>query len=163
MAKTFFLVLMALITLPATPSFAEGWSRYENQRFGAVADIPPGFAPVGPEAKNSDGLIFRARTGRALLTVFGADVPGADFDTYVKKLMARDRSYSGWTIRKKTVTPRWAEYSGSNGPRQLRVRAIAACGGQIVLAAKIEFGGSMDAVVSRLFRSLHADPDKRCR
>lgn len=144
------------------PAQSQGWTQYHNQRFGAVADVPSGFAPMGPEAANSDGLIFRAREGNALLTIFGANVPGGDFARFVEKAMAHDHDYSGWVVRGKTLTPSWAEYSGSHGARQLRVRFLQTCGGRHAVGVKLEYNGTMDNLVARVFRSLHAEATKGC-
>lgn len=156
------LLPLAVVLVAALPSQAAQWTSYANKRFGVVADVPPGFAPVGPEADNSDGLIFRSHDGLALLTIFGSRVGTRGFEAHMAAAMAQDKSYSGWTIRNKTITPRWAEYSGSNGSRQLRVRTIAACKGRLALSVKIEFNGAMDAMVSRLFRSLRPGPANSC-
>lgn len=152
------LVFALLLTFPA---FAQNWDSYANARYGATADIPPGFEPMGPEAANSDGLIFRSRQGGALVTIFGRDVSGG-FEKTVEDMIAYEQSYSGWKVTGKTVTPDWAEYTGNVGARQLRVRVIAACGGRHALAAKIEFNGNMNSTVERVFRSLKAGPARGC-
>lgn len=155
-----FLIVIALLL--ATPVFAQGWTSYENARYGAVADVPPGYAPMGPEAANSDGLIFRSRQGSALLTIYGANVPGKNFEAYVEGQKEHDRSYNGWKLGNSSVTPSWAEYSGSLGGRQLRVRTIAACGGKHALTVKLEFNGNMNSETSRVFRSLKEGKAKGC-
>lgn len=152
------LVLTLLLTFP---SFAQGWDTYANARYGATADIPPGFSPMGPEAANSDGLIFRSRQGGALVTIFGSNVSGG-FEATIEKMIAYEKSYHGWNVSSQTVTPDWAEYAGNVGGRQLRVRVIAACGGKHALAAKIEYNGNMNSTVSRVFRSLKAGPARAC-
>jgi hypothetical protein len=154
------IVLFALLL--ATPAFAQGWTVYENARFGATADIPPGFAPMGPEATNSDGLIFRSHQGGALLTIYGANVPSKNFEAYIEGQKSHDTSYNGWNIGDSSVTPRWAEYSGSLGGRQLRVRTITACDGKHALTAKLEFNGSLGSTEARVFRSLTEGAAKAC-
>lgn len=163
MRNLFALGVLAAVAmfLVASPANAQGWSSYANARYGATADIPPGFQPSGPEATNSDGLIFRSRSG-ALLTIYGAPISGGNFEAFVEKTIAHDRSYNGWKVTGSRITPDWAEYSGNVGGRQLRMRVISSCGGHYALAAKIEYNGNMNSDVGRVFRSLKAGPAKSC-
>lgn len=156
--RTFIIICVLALTFP---THALAWDTYANARYGATASVPDGFEPAGPEAANSDGLIFRSSNG-ALLTIFGADVPGGDFEAYVAGAMDFDRSYSGWTVTGSTVTPDWAEYAGNVGGRQLRVRVLSSCGGRHAVSAKFEYNGNMNAVVSRVFKSLKAGPARSC-
>lgn len=141
---------------------AQGWTSYANARYGATADVPPGFAPEGPEAHNSDGLRFRANGGAAYLTIYGADVPGKAFEAKIKDMMAFDQSYSGWRITGSTITNSWAEYSGSIGSGQLRVRVEASCNGRQLVAARFEYAGNLNSTISRVFASLEAGPANSC-
>lgn len=155
------ILLVLLAMLLSFPAFAQGWTTYENARFGAVADIPPGFVPTGPEAANSDGLIFRSKKG-AFITIYGANVPGKNFEAYIDGQKEHAKSYDGWRIRDSAVMGGSAEFSGSLGHRQLQVRTISACDGKIALTAKLEFNGNMNSTVSRVFRSLKEGAAKAC-
>lgn len=156
--RSFILVLALLLTFPA---MAQAWGSYANARYGATASIPPGFEPTGPEASNSDGLIYRSRGG-SLLTVYGADVPGRDFAAYIEKTIAFEKSYSGWNISGSTVTPDWAEYSGSIGGRFMRVRTLSTCDGRHAISTKFEYNGNMSSTASKIERSLTAGPASSC-
>lgn len=156
------LVLALTSTMLTSPAFAASWGEYKNARYGATADVPPGFEPMGAEATNSDGLIFRSRKGGALLTIYGADVPGGNFEAYVEKQIAHEKSYNGWKINNRTITPDWAEYTGNVGGRQLRVRTVASCGGRQAVSTKFEFNGNMGRTADRLEKSLKAGPAKSC-
>jgi hypothetical protein len=156
--RSFIIILAIALTLPAA---AQGGDTYANARYGATASVPSGFEPTGPEAANSDGLIFRSSHG-GLLTIFGADVSGGNFEAYVNSAMAHDKSYNGWAIQGSKITPDWAEYWGNVGARQLRVRTISACGGRHALSVKLEYNGNMDSVVSKVFRSLKEGPAHAC-
>lgn len=156
--RYFIIILFALF---ATPAFAQGWSEYSNARYGATAKVPPGFEPMGPEANNSDGLIYRSRKS-AILTIFGADVPGSNFEAFVKSRIAFEKSYHGWNVSNTTITPDWAEYTGSVGSRFLSVRILSSCNGRQVVATKFEYNGSMSSIISKVERSLKAGPAKSC-
>ncbi len=143
------------------PSFAQSWDVYANARYGATADIPPGFSPAGPEANNSDGLIFRSRNG-GLLTIYGADVPGANFEAQVQSMMAHETSYNGWPIAGSKITPDWAEFWGNHGARQLRVKVLSSCHGRQIVVSRFEFDGSQVRDVERVERSLKAGPANSC-
>lgn len=153
-----FLLALALLMQPA---WAQQWGSYHNERFGATADLPPGFEPAGPEAANSDGLIFRTRNG-GLLTIYGANVPGGDFEAFVATTIAHDQSYNGYPISGQTVTPDWAEYWGGMSGRNLLVRLESSCNGRIAVVAKLEYSGNLNSTVDRVFGSLEAGSATAC-
>jgi hypothetical protein len=155
-------LMIIFVVLLTSPALAQGWDTYTNARYGATADVPPGFAQMGPEAANSDGVIFRSRQGGALLTIYGDDVPGSDFETFIAGEIAHEKSYNGWNITGQTVTPDWAEYTGSVGSRFLKVRTIASCGGRQAVSIKFEYNGNMGPTLSRIERSLKAGPARSC-
>lgn len=157
--RNLILVLALVLTSPA---LAQSWETYENARYGATARVPPGFAPMGPEANNSDGLIFRSRSGGSLLTIYGADVPGRNFEAYVEGQIAHEQSYNGWKVTGRKITPDWAEYTGSIGSRFLSVRTIAACNGRHAVSTKFEYNGNMKSTVSKVERSLKAGSARSC-
>lgn len=145
----------------AAPALAAGWNSYANSRYGATADVPPGFEQMGPEAANSDGLIFRSHSG-GVLTIYGAEVPGRRFEAYVESQMSHEADYNGWNIGASTVTPGWAEYSGVLGGRHLQVRVLSSCNGRQAVTAKFEFNGAPGAEVDRVLRSLRAGSARSC-
>lgn len=155
-----FMLIFALLLTFSTPAPAE--ETYVNARYGATAMVPSGFEPMGPEAANSDGLIFRSRDG-SILTIYGDDVPGGDFAAFVDSRIAFEESYNGWNVTGKTVTPDWAEYSGSIGGRFLSVRMLSTCNGRQAVATKFEYSGSnMRATASKVEASLRAGPASSC-
>jgi hypothetical protein len=156
--KTIVVILSLLLTMPG---FAQEWTSYTNERYGAIADVPPGFVPAGPEANNSDGLIFRSRAG-GFLTIFGADVPGKDFDAFIDKLIANEGSYNSFPVTGVKATNEWAEYWGSRGPQKLRVRILSSCGGRQAVVTRFVFAGNLESVVDRVERSLTAGPAHSC-
>lgn len=154
------ILLIAIACIFAMPAMAQQWTVYHNERFGATADIPPEFAPSGPEATNSDGLIFRTRTG-ALLTIYGASTSGS-FETFVTNAIAHDKSYNAWPIDGQTITPSWAEYWGSRGGQILRVRMEASCNGRIAIVAKYQGRGSSSSTIDRVLNSLESGTARTC-
>lgn len=150
-----------LILLGSSLAQAQGWSSYHNARYGASADIPPGFEPVGPEAANSDGLIFRDRQA-GLITIYGAPIPGGDFEAFVADLIAHDKSYNAWPVQGSRVTPDWAEYWGSRGPQMLHVRVEASCNGKIGNVVKLEVSALSSRNVDRVLNSLEAKSASAC-
>lgn len=160
MKITRILAILAL-ALFVQPAVAQQWGSYHNARFGATADVPPGFEPAGPEAVNSDGLIFRSRSG-GLLTIYGAPIPGGDFEAFVETAIAHDQSYNGYPIGGQTITPDWAEYWGGASGQNLRVRLEASCNGRIAVVAKLEYSGNLGSVVERVQGSLEAGNASAC-
>lgn len=154
------ILIIIVALLLAQPALAAGPSVYHNKKFGVEVTVPPGFIAAG--VPGPEGQTFRSRSGLAELRVFGQVIPNKDFTSYVKKAMAFDKSYYGWTMRGSTITPSWAEYKGAHGARQLRVRIITSCKGRHALTAWIDYNGQMDREVSQLFASLKAGPASSC-
>lgn len=154
------IILIAIAFIISLPAMAQEWTVYHNERFGATAEIPPAFAPSGPEAANSDGLIFRTRTG-ALLTIYGAATNGS-FEDFVAKAIGHDQSYNAWPIGGQTITPSWAEYWGSRGGQILRVRIESSCNGRIAVVAKYQGSGVTTSTVDRALNSLEAGSASSC-
>jgi hypothetical protein len=145
--------LLLLLTLMAAPALADGWSSYANARYGATADIPPGYTPLGAEAP--EGLTFGNKQRSSLVTVYGANVPGKNFEAFVEQMIKDLHDFEGWNVQGKTVTPDWAELNASSGRTMLRARVVASCDG--LTAAIAKYQGAVDnSLVSHLFRSLKA-------
>jgi len=157
--RIFIIIISLLISFPA---LAQVFGNYENARYGASAKVPSGFEPTGPEAKNSDGLIFRNSSG-ALLTIFGADLPNKNFEAFVRKQISFEKSYHGWSIAKQTITPDWAHYFGNIGSRFVSVKIISSCNGKQMVATKFEYNGNMSGAVSKVEKSLKANKATSCR
>ncbi len=155
-------VLGLLAILVATPVLAAGWSSYHNQRYGATADIPPGFTRTGPEAPNSDGLTFWNDRG-AMVVVFGADVSGGSFEAYAESRYAHARDYDHWSNLAKTITPGWAEIEGSSGHQQMRLRIVSSCNGRQAVAVQYTAPAIDTGTWSHLKSSLKAGPAYSCR
>jgi len=149
-------VLSLLVILLTAPVLAAGWSSYHNARYGATADVPPGFTKTGPEAPNGKGLTFRNKQGSSLVTIYGDNVSGGNFEAYVEQLIKDLKAFEGWNVQGKRVTPDWAELDASSGPTILRVRVVASCNGSRVAIAKYQ-GRIDNALISHLFRSLKSD------
>lgn len=153
------LIFAFVLTFPAGALAAD---TYANARYGATAIVPDGFDPMGPEQPNGDGMIFRSHSGGALLTIYGADVPGGNFEAFIKAQIAHEESYNGWSVTGRTITPDWAEYTGSIGGRFLSVRTLASCGGRQAVSTKFEYNGNMGSTVSKVEASLKAGPATSC-
>ncbi|MCB9992930.1 MAG: hypothetical protein H6873_04645 [Hyphomicrobiaceae bacterium] len=153
------MAVVLIVVAMTGPALAQQWTTYHNARYGVTADIPPEFAPSGPEAANSDGLIFRASNG--LLTVYGAPL-GGSFEAFVEAQIEHDQTYGGWPVSGHTITPDWAEYWGGVGGGSLKVRIEAACNGKIAIIAKFEMHGRMPSSADRVFASLHQENGRAC-
>lgn len=152
---------IAVIAGLVVPALAAEWTTYHNARYGATADIPPSYSPTGPEAANSDGLIFRSTDG-SLLTIYGAPIPNRDLAAFVANAIAHDQSYNGWPVQGQTVTPDWAEYWGGRRGQVLKVRIEATCNGTIAIVAKFEANGGSQRDMDRVFNSLTAGSARAC-
>lgn len=153
--------LLVLAILFAAPALADGWSSYANARYGATADVPPGFVKTGPELANSDGLTYWDKRG-SMVIIFGADVPGRDFAAYAESWYVHARDYDNYASVGKTITPDWAEITGTSGHQQMRMRIISSCDGRQAVAVQYTARTISDTLWSRLKRSLKAGPASSC-
>ncbi len=157
-----FSMLMAVIAIAnATSAIAQEWSTYSNARYGATAEVPPGFKPAGPEANNAEGLIFLHRNG-STLTIYGLDIANRDLEAQVEQMMAFENSYSGWQMAGREINDDWAEFVARGGNRTLRVRIITACGGKIGLVTRFEMVGNLNVQADRVEESLRKGPARVC-
>ena len=62
--------LLAALATVAPAVALDGWTRYADPRFGAAADVPPGFAAGEPPAE-SGGLELTGADGRARIAIYG--------------------------------------------------------------------------------------------
>ncbi len=153
-----FLIILAFA---ARPGLAQEWGSYHNPVYGAVADVPPGFEPVGPVTIEGAGQLFRDRSG-ALLSIYGAPIPNGDFSAFVTQTIAADVSLKTWPIGGQTITPDWAEFWGGRNGRTVRVRMEATCNGTLVIATRFEYSGLSSSTADRVERSLTAGPASAC-
>lgn len=152
------LIISALATLPGQ---AQEWASYHNPIYGAVADVPPGFEPVGPVTIEGAGQLFRDRSG-AQLSIYGAPIPGGDFSAFVTQSIAADASLHTWPIGGQTITPDWAEFWGGRNGRTVRVRMEAVCNGTLAIVTRFEYSGLSSSTADRVERSLSPGPATAC-
>ncbi|MBU1174642.1 MAG: hypothetical protein KKH72_04505 [Alphaproteobacteria bacterium] len=150
--------LAILFAIPALTAVAMD---YVNARYGATASIPSGFTATGPEAQNSDGLTFWNKRG-SMIIVYGADVPGGNFEAYAEGRFVHARDYDHFSNVEKTITPDWAEISGSSGQQQLRERIMSTCNGRQIIAVQYTAPTMDSGLWSRLKSSLKAGPARSC-
>lgn len=146
-----------LLALSATAAMAQGWDRYDNDRFGYSVDLPPGYEAVDPPPANGDGMIFALSDDSQFMRVYGGNIVEGDFETALRSAMD-GATEAGWDLSYKRVADDWASFSGTRGADILYARAIALCGGTQFASFEIEYPAAdlepMNAVVERLVRSL---------
>jgi hypothetical protein len=151
-------VLLVILSLLATPAFAQEWTEYTNARFGFSIDVPPGFE-LASEADNGDGATFYREAGAMDLFVWGANLL-EDFETEAQR--AQDfATDQGYNLTYQATTPQWTSFSGVAGGKVMYQRMELLCDGQSWAAFRAEYGtpdvGAMNEVVERLAQSLKDD------
>lgn len=148
-------LIFLIFVLLTGPVFAQGWSGYDNSRFGYSIDIPPGFVGGG-ESDNGDGQAFAAEGKPIDLLVWGGYVLEG-FEAEIAQRMAWDAE-EAWNITYQATTPRWASWSAIKGFRILYQRMVLLCDGSSYAAFRTEYSvtdsAEMDPVIERLVRSL---------
>lgn len=147
--------LLCLATLAAHA--ADGWSRYQNDRYGYSIELPPGFSPLR-EAGNRDGGTSRSVQGSANLAVWGTNLLVESFKSDVTGRIESATS-EGWEISYRSVTAKKASWSGTRDDRILYAYGAPGCDGQAAFfqveydaAAKDDF----DPIIRRMVKSFSA-------
>jgi hypothetical protein len=155
------LELLALVQFAAADSWRAlggGWSRYSNERFGTVLDVPLNrFEVVEPPPENGDGREFRGEDGARLL-VYGTYAPFAimsSFEEY-KNGLAAEAKRRGVTVTYERGGKGWLVFSGLEGGTIIYTKVVERC--DAAHAFTIEYPASRktfyDPIVARLSRSL---------
>jgi hypothetical protein len=134
----------------------EGWSRYRNERFGTLAEVPLHvFKLIEPPPANGDGRAFASRDG-AQLTISGSYGPDVVVDTFA--------GYKAWLLENaeldrityKAEGKTWLVLSGVRGQNIVYQKVVEGCGAAHTL--HIEYSASKkdlyDPVAVRMARSL---------
>lgn len=150
--------IAACVALIALPAFAQGWSSYENARFGYQSVIPPGHSGYG-ESDNGDGQIFDNPGTMQTLTLWGAAMVKESFEAEVAASIGYAER-DGFNISFQTVTPEWATFSGMMGDRQFIRRMILLCDRVSTASFTLQFlsreAADMKDVAQRLAQDFRA-------
>jgi len=155
------LALALLLSLAAAGAVAaDGWSRYENPRYGYAVDIPPGFSRIS-EAENGDGGTSRAAGGRATLAVWGT---GLLVDSFKGEAGGRVESakLDGWEISLNKISSKSATWSGTREDRILYVHGRPGCEGEAAyfqLEYDADVKEAFDPLIARMAKSFQAKSD----
>jgi hypothetical protein len=154
----------ALLAALATVAL-DGWTRYADPRFGAAADVPPGFAAGEPPAE-SGGLELTGVDGRARIAIYGLpNVEGQRLKEY-SAFSTEEETRAGWKVTYNRVADSWFVHSGWKESRIFYEKTIFACGSRIVNSVWIEYPSDhktrFDPIVRRISVSLsHEKADER--
>lgn len=156
------LATLAIVPAAAAP---DGWTRYADPRFGAAADVPPGFTADEPAAEGG-GLEFTGGGGRARIAIYG--LPNAE-DQRVGEYSAfstEEETRAGWKITYSRVADDWFVHSGRKEDRIFYEKTIFACGSRIVNSVWIEYPSDLktrfDPMVKRISASLGHERADEC-
>src|SRR3954469_21522423 len=87
--------LLSLVATATTVAAHDGWTRYADPRFGAAADVPPGFSAGEPPA-DGGGREFTGADGRAKVAIYGLfNVEGQSLKDY-SAFSAEKEAEAGW-------------------------------------------------------------------
>ena len=155
---TFVLLLTSMALADSWAPLGGGWSRYTNDRFGTVIEVPLQiFKVTEPAPEDGDGREFRADDG-SRLSVYGTYAPYAvmiRFDAYTEGLL------DGAQRRGLEVTYRkggkgWIVFAGHQGPNIVYTKVVEGCEAAHELVIKYPAAKKTlyDPVVARLSRTL---------
>jgi len=135
-----------------------GWSRYTNEQFGTVLEVPLQiFKVTEPAPEDGDGREFEADDG-SRLSVYGTYAPYAvmiRFDEYTKDLLA-DAQRRGLEVTYRKGGKGWIVFSGHQGDSIRYTKVVEGC--EAAHELLIEYPAAKkalyDPVVARLSRTL---------
>ena len=150
--------LTCIATADSWAPLSDGWSRYTNERFGTVIEVPLRiFNVTEPASSNGDGLEFRAEDG-SRFSVYGTYAPYAvmvRFDEYTEHLLIEAQA-KGLVLTYRKGGKGWAVFSGHQGANIVYTKVIEGC--EAAHEFSIEYPSSnkrlYDPVVARLSRTL---------
>jgi hypothetical protein len=155
MRRLFFVGLMALAASVALA--ADGWSRYQNDRYGYSLDIPAGFTAIR-EADNGDGGTATSGEGNATLAVWGTNLLIESFKGDAGQRLESAKA-DGWEISFKSIGAKSATFSGTKDDRILYVRGKPGCDGQAAYF-QLEYDAAakdaLDLTVKRMAKGFSA-------
>jgi len=156
---------LAALAALATAAAADGWTRYADPRFGAAADVPPGFAAAEPPA-GGGGLEFAGADGRARLAVYG--LPNAEGQRLAEysAFSLEEEARAGWTVTYDRTGDGWFVHSGRKEGRIFYEKTILACGSRVVNSVWLEYPSDLkarfDPIVGRVSASLRHERADEC-
>ncbi len=134
-----------------------GWSRYTNERFGTIAEVPRHLFELGDPPANGDGRALKSKDG-AQLSIFASYSPYVVTDTFegYKKWLLDNEREEGRRVTYKAEGKNWIAFSGADGANIFYERVIEGCGAahtfSIVYPASKK--ALYDPIVTRVSRSL---------
>ena len=118
--------LTCIATADSWAPLSDGWSRYTNERFGTVIEVPLRiFNVTEPASSNGDGLEFRAEDG-SRFSVYGTYAPYAvmvRFDEYTEHLLIEAQA-KGLALTYRKGGKGWAVFSGHQGANIVYTRGL---------------------------------------
>lgn len=135
---------------------SNGWSRYTNERFGTVAEVPRHlFTLVEPPPVNGDGRGLKAEDG-ARLWIYGSYGPYVVTDSFQK--------YKSWLLEHaeldrltyKAEGKSWIVLSGSKQGSIVYRKVVEGCGAahEVQLEYPVQKKALYDPLVTRISKSL---------
>jgi hypothetical protein len=159
------LLIALVLAVPASADdtwtpVGDGWSRYTNERYGTVIEVPLHLFKVAtPPPANGDGREFVSKDG-ARLWVYGSFAPYVvtkGFDEYKSWLLDQQNDLH---ITYRADGKGWIVLSGLKGPDIAYSKVIEGCEAGHHLS--IEYPASKkklyDPIVTRMARSLRCRP-----
>jgi hypothetical protein len=152
------LLLTSMALADSWAPLGGGWSRYTNERFGTVIDVPlQFFAATEPAPEDGDGREFRADDG-SRLAVYGTYAPYAvmiRFDEYTDSLLAGAKR-RGLEVTYRKGGKGWAVFSGYQGANILYAKVVEGCDAahELLIEYPAAKKALYDPIVARLSRTL---------
>jgi hypothetical protein len=135
-----------------------GWSRYLNQRFGTVIDVPLNILRmVEPASENGDGREFQGDDG-SRLHVYATYAPDAlmiGFEEYKKGVLTNAQN-DGLEVTFEKGGKGWLVFSGLKGSQVHYTKVVKGCEAahELVIEYPAASKRLYDPIVTRLSRTL---------
>lgn len=148
------------VVLSVENSTASDWMRYENARFGTIADVPLyGFSPLPPPS-NGDGQRWLSMDGKSEIGVYGSYVSSiGTWDEY-KAFRLNALESDGADVTYSAEGPDWFVYSGVADHEIFYIKVLIStdCGVEIANHLYATYPedqkAAFDPIITRMSKSL---------
>lgn len=154
------LLVTLSLAITAGVSSASDWMRYENSRFGTIADVPLyGFSPLPPPS-NGDGQRWLSMDGKSEIGVYGSYVSSiGTWDEY-KAFRLNALESDGADVTYSAKGPDWFIYSGVADHEIFYIKVLISTDCGIEIANNLyatypeDQKAAFDPIIARMSKSL---------
>jgi hypothetical protein len=162
-AACFSLGILASVEAALAQPIREGWTEYQNERFGLRLLYPADVFRLERTSEAGDGQVFTSDDGSAKLLVGAlpneAQQSPAQYQAYVA-----NHSYSGFQVQYRPLGQSWFVLSGEGDGKTFYEKVMFSCDGRLINSFALLYPNAQrshyDSIVERMEKSFR--PGAKC-